>query len=163
MCGFVRSVDRGKHTVTCSFSDELLRLFLDGQVDGSGTLECSYVDTDTQRQVRALDQFRNVSFLQGKSSEDREAFRNLRRVLLGLRQPPADTISTRCRFSRHRPSERRSAAGRPAHQLQQSAHAGPGAAGDRKDRHHRDCHRSVPSPVPRRTSCGRFAGERGGG
>ena len=93
MCGYVRSVDRGKHTVTCSFSDELLRLFLDGQVDGSGTLECSYVDTDTQRQVRALDQFRNVSFLQGKSCKDREAFRNLRRVLLGLRQPSGDAIS----------------------------------------------------------------------
>ena len=93
MCGYVRSVDRGKHTVTCSFSDELLRLFLDGQVDGSGTLECSYVDTDTQRQVRALDQFRNVSFLQGKSSEDREAFRILRRVLLDLPQPPGDAIS----------------------------------------------------------------------
>ena len=91
MCGFVRSVDRVQRTATCSFSDDLLRLFLDGQVEGSGNLVCSFVDIDTQRQVRALDQFRNVSFLQGKSSEDREAFRNLRRVLLGLSQPTEDT------------------------------------------------------------------------
>jgi hypothetical protein len=98
ICGFVRSVDRGNHEVTCSFSDELMRPFLDREVDDSGTLECSYIDTDTQRQVRALDQFRNVSFLQGKSSEDREAFRNLRRVLLGLRQPPSDVISTHAAF-----------------------------------------------------------------
>jgi hypothetical protein len=87
ICGFVRSVDRRNRTITCSFSDELLHLFLDAHVEGSGTLECSYVDIDTQRQVRALDQFRNVSFLQGKSAADREAFRNLRRVLLGLPQP----------------------------------------------------------------------------
>jgi superfamily I DNA and/or RNA helicase len=93
LCGFIRSADRLKNTVTCSFSDELLRLFLDRQIGVSGTLECSYIDTDTQRQVRALDQFRNVSFLQDKSSEDREAFRNLRRILLGLRQAPADTPS----------------------------------------------------------------------
>jgi hypothetical protein len=98
MCGFVRSVDRGQHTMTCAFSDELLRLFIDRQVDGTGTLECSYVDTDIQRQVRALDQFRNVSFLQGKSSDEREAFRNLRRVLLGLRQPPSDEILTHAAF-----------------------------------------------------------------
>ncbi|HEY8750306.1 MAG TPA: DEAD/DEAH box helicase [Tepidisphaeraceae bacterium] len=98
MCGFIRSVDRDKRTVTCSFRDELRRLFLDRQVDCSGSLECSYVDTDTQRQVRALDQFRNVSFLQGKSTEDREAFRNLRRVLLGLRQPPSDANSAHAIF-----------------------------------------------------------------
>lgn len=89
-CGFVRFVDRAQLTVTCSFSDDLLRLFLDGQVDSCGSLECTYVDIDTQRQVRALDHFRNVSFLQGKSSEDREAFRNLRRVLLGLGEPTGD-------------------------------------------------------------------------
>jgi len=98
LCGFIRSVDQDKPALTCSFSDELLRLFLDRQIDGSGTLECSYIDTDTQRQVRALDQFRNVSFLQGKSSEDREAFRNLRRVLLGLRQPAPDTLSSHATF-----------------------------------------------------------------
>ena len=98
LCGFVRSADRGNHTVTCSFSDELLRPFLDGQVDGCGSLECSYVDTDTQRQVRALDQFRNVSFLHGKSSEDREAFRNLRRVLLGLGLPPSAGATTQVGF-----------------------------------------------------------------
>ena len=90
LCGFVRAVDRRKSTVTCSFSDELLRLFLGGKVNCCGNLECTYVDVDTQRQVRALDQFRNVSFLQGKSSEDREAFRVLRRVLLGLGQPSGD-------------------------------------------------------------------------
>ncbi len=94
ICGFVRSVDRGNRTITCSFSDELLRPFLDAQVEGSGALECSYVDIDTQRQVRALDQFRNVSFLQGKSAEDRDAFRNLRRVLLGLPQPVRGADST---------------------------------------------------------------------
>ena len=94
LCGFVRSVDREKHLVTCSFSTELLRLFHDCRIDGSGTLECSYVDTNTQRQVRALDQFRNISFFQGKSSEDREAFRNLRRVLLGLRLAPTVATST---------------------------------------------------------------------
>lgn len=94
LCGFVRSVDRRSHTVTCSFSDEILRLFLDEKVNGSGKLECRFVDTDIQRQVRALDQFRNVSFLQGKSSEDREAFRNLRRVLLGLRHDPTNEISS---------------------------------------------------------------------
>lgn len=94
LCGFVRSVDRVQRTATCSFTDEQLRLFLDGQVDSRGSLECTYVDVDPQRQVRALDQFRNPSFLQGKSSEDREAFRNLRRVLLGLGQPTGDTIAT---------------------------------------------------------------------
>jgi hypothetical protein len=90
LCGFVRALDRERQAVTCSFSDELLRLFLDRDVADSGTLECSYVDVDTQHQVRALDQFRNVTFLQGKSAEDREAFRNLRRVLLGLSQPAPD-------------------------------------------------------------------------
>ena len=99
LCGSIRSVDRDKNTVTCSFSDELLRLFIDRQIDGSGTLECSYVDTNTQRQVRALDQFRNVSFLQGKSSEDREAFRNLRRVLLGLKQTHTLTTTTHPAFA----------------------------------------------------------------
>jgi hypothetical protein len=45
------------------------------------------VDPDVRRQVRALEQFRSASVLQGKSGEDREAFRRLRRVLLGLPQP----------------------------------------------------------------------------
>ncbi|MFO0819269.1 MAG: AAA domain-containing protein [Pirellulales bacterium] len=94
ICGFVRSVDRVNRTIMCSFSDEFLRLFLDAKVENAGTLECGYVDMDTQRQVRALDQFRNVSFLQGKSAEDREAFRNLRRVLLGLPQPVRGAVST---------------------------------------------------------------------
>src|SRR5262245_49595925 len=89
--GVVRAVDRERQAATCSFSEEVLRLFLDRQVADYGTLECSYVDVDAQRQVRALDQFRNVTFLQGKPAEDREAFRNLRRVLLGLSQPwPSD-------------------------------------------------------------------------
>lgn len=88
VCGFVSAVDPGRQTVTCAFSDELLRPFLDRQVADSGTLECNFVDSETQRQVRALEQFRNVSFLQGRSAEDREAFRNLRRVLLGLRGIP---------------------------------------------------------------------------
>jgi hypothetical protein len=87
LCGFVKAVDQGKQTVTCSFSDQISQMFIDGYFVASGTLEFTYVDKDTRRQVRALDQFRNVSFLQGKSSEDREAFRNLRRILLGLRQP----------------------------------------------------------------------------
>jgi len=87
VCGFVSAVNRVGNTVTCSFSDELLRLFLDNQVADSGTLECNSVDRETERQVRALEQFRSASTLQGKSSEDREAFRNLRRVLLGLRTP----------------------------------------------------------------------------
>ncbi len=93
LCGFVRAVDAGNHTVTCSFSEEMLWPFLDRQVGDCGSLECSYVDTDTQRQVRALDQFRNVSFLQGKSANDREAFRNLRRVLLGLGLPKSAEAS----------------------------------------------------------------------
>lgn len=94
LCGFVRSLDRNRRTITCSFADELLDLFQNSQVDEIGNLECSYVNVDTQRQVWALDQFRNVSFLQGKSSEDREAFRNLRRILLGLNKPTTNEVAS---------------------------------------------------------------------
>lgn len=94
LCGFIRSIDSVQNRITCTFLDDVMRIFVDRRVHDSGVLECSYIDIDTQRQVRALDQFRNVSFLRGKSAEDREAFRNLRRVLLGLRPSPTSTSST---------------------------------------------------------------------
>ena len=80
------------------------------QVNGSGTIECSYVDSDIQHQVRALDQFRNVSFLQGKSSEDREAFRNLSPDYSRLAAAALGRDFESCQISRHRQSERGAAA-----------------------------------------------------
>jgi hypothetical protein len=89
--GWVASVDESGRWVDCAFVGKGLARLRQGGLPNTGILRFSKVDADIQRQVRALEQFRSASVLQGKSAEDREAFRRLRRVLLGL---PEQTMSS---------------------------------------------------------------------
>jgi hypothetical protein len=82
--GYVSHVDAEQGHIRCVFGPDVCKSFRSNEVDKTGRLEFCVIDPDIRRQVRALEQFRNVKFLQGKSAEEKEAFRMLRRTLLGL-------------------------------------------------------------------------------
>lgn len=82
--GYVSGVDFDNGHVCCVFPPDDHDAFRHKQIEENGNLVFCRIDPDIRRQVRALEQFRNVKFLQSKSKEEREAFRLLRRTLLGL-------------------------------------------------------------------------------
>jgi hypothetical protein len=82
--GYVRSIDHEGRRVCCVFATADQQAFRSRKIEAAGRLVLCRVDSDMRRQVRALEQFRSVSFLQNRSTEDRNAFRLLRRTLLGL-------------------------------------------------------------------------------
>jgi hypothetical protein len=87
VCGWLTGADPGGAWLECRFYGDQRDRLPQTHEASAGTLRLTRVDPDVRRQVRALEQFRSASVLQGKSGEDREAFRRLRRVLLGLPQP----------------------------------------------------------------------------
>ena len=84
LCGYLREINRQKSTIVCSFDKHDIPLFQNKKFPQTGTVLCVAVHADLQRQANALEQFRNANFLQNRNHEQRECFRNLRRVLLGL-------------------------------------------------------------------------------
>jgi hypothetical protein len=90
--GYVRKIDNEGRQVDCVFAPDDHKAFRHKKIEAVGMMYCCRIDPDLRRQVKALEQFRNVKFLQSRSTEEREAFRLLRRTLLGLptRQEIAD-------------------------------------------------------------------------
>lgn len=82
--GYVRRIDNEKGRVHCVFASDDRKAFQQKKIEAVGKIQFCRIDPDIRRQVRALEQFRNVKFLQSRSTEEREAFRLLRRTLLGL-------------------------------------------------------------------------------